>query len=444
MTEQSAGGADNGGQVVSLRKDFEDECRALQNVLDLLGRVTAQDTVDDICRSIVEGVRDTLGYDRAGLFLFNAQSRCFHGTFGTDLNGQTCDEHDLYWQADGWESTRRIESGETFIEEELDQPHPLPGEDGIKAYMVVLRFGRKVYGVLSVDNRITRRIITQQELTYLTLFSRILGNAVEISKVRMALEHRNRRLEEELKLAQTVQLGFLPRELPFRDRILIERHYRTSYLLGGDLYDIFPVDDHRLGLYVADVAGHGVSAALIAALLKMAVDSMRKEHSARPSTDILPRPDRLLHRINEMLVRELPDDAFITMVYTVFDTDSGIFSVSRAGHESPLHYSNDKGDIIPWEVPPSPAIGFSLDHHFQAAQIQAGSGDQVMFFTDGLLEAMNTEREEFGETRLAHAFHETAGHPPQDIVHHTVQRVEQHCGDRQMEDDCTLLVAELQ
>ncbi|MBN1270226.1 MAG: GAF domain-containing protein [Kiritimatiellae bacterium] len=178
-------------------KGYDTLCR----ILDLLGHVTAQNTVDDICRAIVEGVRSLLGFDRAGLFLWYEREGVFRGTFGTDPEGRTTDEHALWWRGEEWGPISKVKRGDVFLVENLDQPPPRPGEEGQNAHLIVLRFGEKVYGVLSVDNRITRRPISDDELRYLPLFSRVVGNAVEIARARMELADS----EEQLRQAQKME-----------------------------------------------------------------------------------------------------------------------------------------------------------------------------------------------------------------------------------------------
>ncbi|NCC50317.1 MAG: hypothetical protein EOM20_03790 [Spartobacteria bacterium] len=430
---------------IQLRSDYEDDYVAMQRVLELLGYVTEKETVDDISRAIVEGVRDVLGYDRAGLFLWHENTRSFHGTYGTDLDGKTCDEHDLYWVADGWEATEKIMRGDIFIEEMLDQPPPREGEEHLKAYMVVLRFGPKIYGILSVDNRMSARLITERELRYLTLFSRILGNAVELTRIRMDLERKNRQLNEELQLAQFVQLGFLPRDYPCKDRLRIGKHYQTSTMLGGDLYDVFQFNARHVVMYVADVAGHGVSAALISAQLKIAMESIRKglEDKFLAGKNNMPHPGHLLSSINGILIELIPEDTFITLACAILDLEEQRLSIASAGHPSPLFFEGHTRRCFPLSVNAGPAIGFIPGGQYDVETAQLHTGDKFMLFTDGLTEAMNEQAEEYGEDKLLDIFRKHAPEAPAVIVEKTMDSVFSHRGGRDMEDDCTLLVIEM-
>ncbi|MBN1268584.1 MAG: response regulator [Kiritimatiellae bacterium] len=169
---------------------------AKARILEVLGRVTAQETVDDICRAIVEGVREGMGFDRVGLFIWDDGIDWFRGTFGTGLEGETVDERHIIWDIQP-AYHEQIKQGAVFVRGcVLGEPHARPGEEGLKADLMALRRGGRLYGVLSVDNRISRRPITEAELQPLTLLSQVLGNAVELSRARAALARSEERFRQ--------------------------------------------------------------------------------------------------------------------------------------------------------------------------------------------------------------------------------------------------------
>ena len=189
-----------GERVLKLEKAL-DETRAADQAKDrlltLLGRVTAGRTVDDICRATVEGVRELLGFERAGLFLWDERIRTFRGTYGTDMNLQTTDEHHYLIQILPGSPEERILAG-SIVERrcKLGSPDAMPGEEAVKADLVGLRLDGRLYGILSVDNRLTRRAISDRELEHLLLLSQVLGNALEISRARLALAQSEERFRQ--------------------------------------------------------------------------------------------------------------------------------------------------------------------------------------------------------------------------------------------------------
>jgi len=166
-------------------------------VLELLSTVMAQESVDDVCRAMVESVRECLCIDRVGLLLWDEESQVFRGTYGTAVDGQTTDEHHLVfdiWPNHQW--SRMVEGERILRGCPLGEPTALPGEEEILADLVALRYRERLYGIISVDNRITRTNIDDATLEYLTLLSRLLASSIESSRERSELGRSERRLRE--------------------------------------------------------------------------------------------------------------------------------------------------------------------------------------------------------------------------------------------------------
>lgn len=184
--------------------DLEKELSAIREadeakdcVLKLLGRITSQHTVDDICRATVEGVRELMGFERAGLFLWDDTVKTFRGSFGTDMDLKTTDERHYLIEILPGSPEERILAG-SVIERgcKLGSPDARPGEEAVKADLLALRREGLLYGVLSVDNRLSRRPISDRELEHLMLVSQVLGNALEISRARVALSQSEERFRQ--------------------------------------------------------------------------------------------------------------------------------------------------------------------------------------------------------------------------------------------------------
>lgn len=264
----------------------------------------------------------------------------------------------------------------------------------------------------------------------------------QLSEANRVLARRHEQMQAELRLAQQVQLGFLPREFPRRDRLLFDRFYLTSEILGGDLFDVFAVDHERVGLYMADVAGHGVSAALISGLLKMAVTSLRERAAeGEPETAL---PGRVLARLNDLLLREIPDCEFITMVYAVLDLRSNTVTVASAGHPPPFIIHRLHGTALAWKLPNGAALGLLPDQAYQAIRQDLGPGDSLVFYTDGLIEAMSEDGEEFGEERALEVVARHAAAAPGDLLQALRDAVDQHRAGAAVSDDFSLLVCSLE
>lgn len=260
------------------------------------------------------------------------------------------------------------------------------------------------------------------------------------------LAQHNEQFRRDLKLAQSVQLGFLPKRFPREDKVIFDKYYLTCEMLGGDLFDVFSLDEDHVGIYMADVAGHGVSSALISGLLKMAVASVREHHFAIPGQlpASLAQPDALLATLNDMLIKEMPESEFITMIYAVLDIPRYTFSIASAGHLPPVQFDARTGEVITWAVPTGTALGLVAGTKYPMVEYRAVPGDKVVFYTDGLTEALNELREEFGETRFLDVVKKTGQGTPADIIQALKQALEKHRGPHAVSDDFSVLVAEIQ
>jgi two-component system, cell cycle sensor histidine kinase and response regulator CckA len=199
--EQQNGGALAGdvfaGDLVKELIVVREADAAKDSVLQLLGRITSQHEVPDICRAAVEGVRELMGFERAGLFLWDDTLKTFRGTFGTDMNLKTTDERHYVIEILPGSPEERIVAG-SVIERgcKLGSPDARPGEEAVTADLLALRLEGRLYGLLSVDNRLSRRPISDRELEHLMLVSQVLGNALEISQARVALSQSEERFRQ--------------------------------------------------------------------------------------------------------------------------------------------------------------------------------------------------------------------------------------------------------
>ena len=259
------------------------------------------------------------------------------------------------------------------------------------------------------------------------------------------LSRNNEKFRRELRLAQSVQMGFMPKSFPRPDKITFDKYYLACDMLGGDLFDVFNIDEDHVAIYMADIAGHGVSAALISGLLKMAVSSVREHetHTAAGLTATIFQPELVLVALNEMIARELPEYEFITLLYAVLDIPRYTLTVASAGHLSPIHYDAVDRKAAKWNVPTGPALGLMPQAAYPVTEKRVAPGDKVIFYTDGLTEAMNPQNEEFGDAPMMELVEAAGTQSPAQIVAAVKHAIDKHRGGREANDDFALLVAEI-
>jgi sigma-B regulation protein RsbU (phosphoserine phosphatase) len=209
------------------------------------------------------------------------------------------------------------------------------------------------------------------------LHHRLGEKTAEVHRANQRLELAHRRIDQELELARRLQQSFLPQALPEFPRSRFAVYYRPCGQVGGDFYDVFRLDEHHVGFYVADAMGHGVPASLLTIFIKKGVRA--KEIFGRQYR--LVPPDEVLQRLNrDLLEQGLADKPFITMVYGLLNHQTGGVQFARAGHPYPLHLPAD-GEPGSWKVDGT-LLGV-FETTYTTATRTLRPGDKLLFYTDG-------------------------------------------------------------
>jgi serine phosphatase RsbU (regulator of sigma subunit) len=204
----------------------------------------------------------------------------------------------------------------------------------------------------------------------------------------ITVEMQNIILSNELSLARSVHVNLLPARTPELQGIRLSTIYLPMIEIGGDLYDYMHFRDTGMhGIFICDVSGHGVSAALISSMVKAHLNTV---------TSINPSPANVLNYLNEKLIGQTSGH-FVTAFFCMYDPAGKNMTFARGGHSYPLLMRNK--EII--ELTSSGGfIGIMKNRSFQEITIQLEPGDRLVFYTDGLIEARNPDGEMYGESRL--------------------------------------------
>jgi sigma-B regulation protein RsbU (phosphoserine phosphatase) len=218
-----------------------------------------------------------------------------------------------------------------------------------------------------------------------------------------ANEHRLHSIENELAIARQIQNSILPSGSPEITNLHISAAYHPMTAVAGDFYDFLPVDQHRVGVLVADVSGHGVPAALIATMMKMAVKSIIAcVHS----------PGDVLQGLNRMLSGQAPDQ-FVTAAYLFIDTQNYKARYSAAGHP-PLLLS--RGGILHRIESNGLVFGVTPQPDYPVRDIPIYPGDRLLLYTDGVIEPENAKGKPFGDSKLEQVVLGAQMCPPSELT----------------------------
>lgn len=234
-------------------------------------------------------------------------------------------------------------------------------------------------------------------------------------------------LQQELDLARRIQLSILPGAFPASRSFQVAAKYVPMTSVAGDLYDFLLADDQHAGLLIADVSGHGVPAALIASMVKMAAISQRPQ---------APQPAALLSGMNSALCGNTQGQ-YVTAAYVYLDACARKLHYAAAGHPAMLLLRDGAVTEI---VENGMLLAAVPDANYESRSLPLKSGDRLLLYTDGLVEARNAEGRLFGEQSLAAELKSSAGMTPAETADHLVGAVQRWA--LAQDDDLTVLVCD--
>jgi serine phosphatase RsbU (regulator of sigma subunit) len=285
-----------------------------------------------------------------------------------------------------------------------------------------------VIGLLYLDSRDRSSTFHRDNLDVLTHLASVAAIKIE-NRSLVEQEAEARLLLEELRRASDIQRHLLPREEPRLDGYELTARTLPCLGVGGDWYDWMAAPDGSLCLCLGDIAGKGLSAAL---LMSSAHASVRALCSMK-----LP-PDEMVERLNALVESRFPYNRFVTLWYSVLDPATHSLTYVNACQERPLYGARGRS----WRALEScgPPLGIRSDSRYRAVTLGLAPDDLVLVYSDGLIDCRNQADEPFGAERLAELLREMQDEPPSDVADAVLERVDHHRGGRPHDDDVTLLL----
>ena len=277
-----------------------------------------------------------------------------------------------------------------------------PALDAMKAsqikVVVPLVSQGELIGLLNLGPRLSQQEYSADDRKLLNDLATQTAPAVQVAQLvrqqqRQAQERE--RIEQELRVARLIQQTLLPKEVPDLEGYKLAAYYQPAREVGGDFYDFLKLDDEHLGLVVGDVTDKGVPAAIVMATTRTML---------RASAQRLDSPGEVLKRVNDVIVRDIPPNMFITCLYAILNLESGLLRYANAGHDLPYRRrrrrrSSEAGGAEELRATGMP-LGLLPGMSYEEKEIVLGRGDSVLFYSDGLVEAHDPHRQMFGFPRL--------------------------------------------
>ena len=257
------------------------------------------------------------------------------------------------------------------------------------------------------------------------------------------LELINQRLIDDLEYAKDIQKAMLPSRLPQENEVSFDARYYPAERVSGDFYDIFKLDDQNIGLYIGDVSGHGVPAAMLTIFLNQSIKSIKdlggNDYQISKPSDVLKTIYKSFNETN------FKDEVYMVLLYAVYNFKTRELTYASAGMNVQPLLIKDTGVVREIDISGFPICKF-LEFYavaYRDTTIKLDPGDKVLFYTDGLIEAENSSREYFSVERLmeiAAANHKRSNHMLSEII---TNNVFEYIGDKHLKDDITFFVMQV-
>jgi sigma-B regulation protein RsbU (phosphoserine phosphatase) len=286
-------------------------------------------------------------------------------------------------------------------------------------------------GLVSTTRNVTDRLQAQKQLA---LYAE-------------ELREKNRKLEDDLKAARELQRALLPQKYPRFPRtassdqsaLRFYHYFQSSSFVGGDFFQIFQISDSKAGVFICDVMGHGVRAALVAAILRVLVDDLR--HFA----DV---PGRFLRELNQDLYNILKQGGtqmFVTACYLVIDLAWSELHFANAGRPMPICIRRSSGSAEPLteSARPDSVLGMleGTEYHDHSRKLK--KGDMLLLFTDGLYEVENAQGQLFDQRQLQESVRKRAAVGAETLCRDLIREIQQFSESNAFEDDVSILAVEV-
>jgi len=304
-----------------------------------------------------------------------------------------------------------------------------------------------VHGLYTGTQRVmqgdfTHRILVSKSRDQLAELSTSFNSMTENLERLLEVAKEKERLQTELEIAREVQEQLYPKEIPAMKTVRLTAFWQSARIVSGDYFDYQRIGEDQLALAIGDVAGKGISAALLMATIQSA---LRMEvrgalEMAAPNGHVVNRLSaaRVVSDLNQQLYVTTPAEKFATFCFGVYDEKTGRFTYTNAGHLPPILVHNGSASRLSVNGMVVGAFPFA---RYDESQVNLEHGDLLVFFTDGITEPENEYGEMFGEDRLAEIFVKNANRHEDEIIKIVMDAVQQWSISPERQDDMTLLVA---
>ncbi len=313
----------------------------------------------------------------------------------------------------------------------------LLSEQNILSILVLPIFSKNVlWGFVGFDDCTTERVWSDIERDLLDLFAISISEAIERKQAEDEIKALYRDIMDDLEIAQTIQKSILPPWFQIQGDLMFSANYQPWSKIGGDLFDCIPLSNNRYAIYVADISGHGIQAALTMTAVKAIFNMVIRSEQENPD------PAVVVTILNGLLSKRLFIDNYMTMSYCLLDLENMTLTSLNAGHPPLLILNMSTGRSRLLDQKGDIPLGWIVDHVYDASSIQTESishDDTICMLTDGVFECFNKTNEVFGLDKLQQTLKEHCRLQNCIMLPHLCYQLIDEAGYSNRSDDFTLI-----
>lgn len=310
------------------------------------------------------------------------------------------------------------------------------GFDMLHSSLIVpLIYQDQVIGLLNIGDKKSGKPFKREDIDLLRALAH--QGAIAIQNARLFQENlEKQRMEEELSIARDLQMSMLPAVCPEVKGFKIAAHSIPAREVGGDFFDFIAMGDRKVGFVIGDVTGKSVSGALVMSAARSVFRMLSEEHA-----DV----KDIMVRANRRTKKDIKSGMFVALLYAVLDSEEKRVTLCSAGQTQPILFSASLGEASLVETTGDTfPLGILEDADYEETQVPLSEGDKLVFYTDGIVEAMNEKEEIFGFENLIETVKDLGKLEADELLHEILDRVKEFVGGAEQHDDLTLIVVSVE
>ena len=407
-----------------LYRRIDRQNRTLQTLAQLSQRFSLILDLDELLSKIAESVRTLANYDAFSIYLVDAEKKVLRHRFSVRYDQRVkLDNIPLGKGITGAsaESRKAVRVRNTAEDPRYIASHP----DIISEIAVPLIVQDRVVGVLDLESE-RLGFFTEDHQQALTLLAPQIASSIENARLYEELTMREQRMETDLKAARKLQRILLPRDVEIHG-LTVGIRSRPARVISGDVYEFFEHGEDAV-IAFGDVSGKGAAAALYGALVSGLLRTLAPRRRS---------PALLMQSLNEALMERRVDAQYATLTVLLWEPRWARLTVVNAGGEAPIVYR--QGKLIPLRGTGVP-IGLLEGRDYEEDVFQTEPGDVVLLYSDGIVDQVNEEEQEFGHARVRHFLQKHGTDTPRDAVDALIAQMDEYRGSMPLTDDQTAVI----